>query len=280
LPVSRLSMNTVRVPPVCCRNVIIRYVGMVLRFRQLSFDTTHYPPGTTVSSHVTMFAPDPYVICEMTPVTQLDERSLVRWLMLVSDVRSMMFEALGRSSGAFYQPEVVEPFYAPGEGEIDLVICERGAPHEALVIEAKRVKVEIVNAERDEVHKIREVAKGVHQANTLYRRFGFFQHYLAVITAVDASDQTDSNIPCRGLRSDTADLFDDRKTFTRIVDFPKRDDLKPEIGIIFMEVVQPSRIAIDRRATFRVCVQHPANARQQADSVTRNVALLGVSRHQ
>jgi hypothetical protein len=184
---------------------------------------------------------------------------------------------LGRSADAFYRPEVVEPFHASGEGEMDLVVCERQAPHQAAVIEAKRVKVEVINSERDEVHKIGDIAKGVHQANTLYKRFGFFQHYLAVITAVDASEQSDSNIPCRGLRSETADLYDDRRTFTRIVDFPKRDDLKPEIGIIFIEVVQPSRMSLDRRATFRICVQHPATPRPQADSVTKNMIVLAGS---
>jgi hypothetical protein len=64
------------------------------------------------------------------------------------------------------------------------------------------------------------IAKGVHQANTLYSRFGFFQHYLAVITAMGASDQYDSNIPCRGLRSHTIDPFEEPRTFTLIVDFP------------------------------------------------------------
>jgi hypothetical protein len=208
------------------------------------------------------------------PVTDLDERSLIRWLMLFSPVRSIIFEELGRSAAAFFRPEVVGPFYCSGEGEMDLLVCERMAPHEALVVEAKRVKVEIVNAERDEVHKIKDVAKGVHQANTLYERFAFFQHYLAVITAVGASEQDDATIVCRGLRSDTTDLYEERKTFTRIVDFPRRDSLKPEIGIIFMELVQPSRIAFDRRANFRICVQHRAKAREQPGSVTNRVASL------
>jgi hypothetical protein len=249
-------------------------MGLVLTFRQMSFDTMHVPSGAQVPACTPMFDASRYYVSGATPVTALDERSLMRWLMLFSPVRSIIFEELGRSAASFFRPELVEPFYCSGEGEMDLLVCERMAPHEALVVEAKRVKVEIVNTERDEVHKIMDIAKGVHQANTLYERFAFFQHYLAVITAVGASDQDDTNVPCRGLRSHTTDLYEERKTFTRIVDFPKRDNLKREIGIVFMEVVQPSRIAFDRRATFRICVQRPAKAREQAASVTNRVQSL------
>jgi hypothetical protein len=252
----------------------VRGMGLILTFRQISFDTLQFPPGARIPAPTPMFDVNSHLVSGATPVTDLDERSLVRWLMLFAPVRSIIFEELGRSPTAFFRPEVVEPFYCPGEGEIDLIACERLAPHQALVIEAKRVKVEIVNAERDEVHKIKDIARGVQQANTVYDRFGFFQHYLAVITAVDASDQDDTNIPCRGLRSDTADLYEEGKTFTRIVDFPKRDNLKPGIGIIFMEVVQPSRIAFERRATFRICVQQEPKAREQASSVTNRIATL------
>jgi hypothetical protein len=41
-----------------------------------------------------------------------------------------------------------------------------------------------------------------------------------------------------------------------------------------MEVVQPSRIIFERRANFKICMQHPAKAREQASSVTNRVAAL------
>jgi len=63
-------------------------------------------------------------------------------------------------------------------------------------------------------------------------------------------------------------------TFRRIVEFPGRDNLKPEVGIVFVEVVQPSGISIDERVTFRVCVHQPAKPRQQTTAETNRVAML------
>ena len=247
---------------------------IILTFRQLSFDTVHFPAGSRIPAKTEMFQTDPYLIGGSHQVMDMDERSLVQWLMSFVPVRSLIFEELGRRPMSFYRPEVVQPFYSCGEGEMDLLVCEPQAPHEALIMEAKRVKVEIVNPERDIVHKIKDIAAGVRKANLRYEQFAFFQHYLAVITVVDASGQHESNIPCRGLRSDTNDLYSDRKTFTRIVDFPRRDTLRPEIGIVFMEIVQPSRLAFDLRANFRICVQHRAQPREQGRNVTNRVAEL------
>jgi hypothetical protein len=36
----------------------------------------------------------------------------------------MLFEELGRNGAAFYRPEVIQPFYRPGQGDIDLVMCD------------------------------------------------------------------------------------------------------------------------------------------------------------
>ena len=247
---------------------------MVLRYRQLSFDTAHFAAGSPVPASFSLFDANADCANGVTAIGAFDEKTLIRWLAGFGPTRGLILEQLSRSPSALIWPEVVQPFYCPGEGDIDLVICERSAPNQSVAIEAKRVKVEIIGPEEDKLHKIRDIGKGVEQANRLHRKFGFFQHYLAVVTAVEAIEQTDTNIPCRGLRSYSTDLFDDRKTHTRIVDFPGRNKLNPEIGIIFMEVVQPSRIGINARATFRICVHRPAQRRDQSQDVTNRLAAL------
>src|ERR1035438_158650 len=157
---------------------------MVLTFRQLSFDTVHFPAGSCIPAKTEMFNANPYLVGGSHAVLEMDEWSLVHWLMSFAPVRSVILEELGRGPGAFHRTEVVQPFYAGGEGEMDLLVCERRAPHEALIMEAKRVKVEIVDSERDVVHKIKDIATGVRQANARYDPFGFFQHYLAVVRAI------------------------------------------------------------------------------------------------
>lgn len=155
-----------------------------------------------------------------------------------------------------------------------LILCRRYAPHEAVALECKRVKIAVVNPQNHQLNKLEDTRKGVGQANRLYDKFGFFQTYLAILTAVEASHQDDTNIPCRGIDASATPDYGQSKTFKRIVEFPGRDDLKPDIGIISIEAVQPSGISMDERVTIRVCVHHPAQRRIQADSVTNQIGIV------
>ena len=161
----------------------------------------------------------------------------------------------------------------PGEGDLDLILCPRLSPHLALALECKRVKVESVNAGQDKINKLQDVEGGVHQANKLYKGpFAFYQTYLCIITEVEASAQ-DENIPNRRIRSYTTPVRGDTKrtTFRQIVEFPGRDDLHNEIGMFFIELVQPSRLSIEKRASVAVCVYRNAEKRDQLASVTNRV---------
>jgi hypothetical protein len=154
------------------------------------------------------------------------------------------------------------------------LICPRLSPNRAVALECKRVKVEIVNEGQDRINKLQDVARGVWQANKLYDgRFAFFETYLAVITEVGASGQEGENIPLRGLRSHSTPESGDIKTttFRQVVEFPGRDDLDQDVGIVLIEIAQPSRLSIDRQATVRVCVHRRAEKRDQPDAVTNRI---------
>ena len=173
----------------------------------------------------------------------------------------------------------MSPFYEPGKGDIDLILCPPLLPSEALVLECKCIKVESVNADQDKMNKLQRVGGGVCQAKRLYDLHAFFETYLAIITLVDASsqDQDVSNILFRGVRSDTTPQDGDTKTttFKQIVEFPGRSELYSghydHIGIIHIEVVQPSRLSIDKQATVAVCVFRRAKPREQHNNVTHHI---------
>ena len=251
-------------------------VSEILTYRQISFDT-----ATTHSkvSPITLFDASYSCIDGSTRVTEFDEKSMIRWLMLCPASRALMRDELRLPSDAYFGSAIVRPFYAPGEGDIDLIVCPRLSPHRAVAVECKRVKVEIVNSGQDRVNKLQDVAGGVRQANKLYKgRFGFFETYLAVIAEVGASEQEGENIPLRGLRSHSTPERGDTKTttFRQLVEFPGRDELDEEIGIVFIEIAQPSRLSIDRQATVRVCIYRRAKKRDQCDVVTNRILeLLG-----
>lgn len=246
----------------------------ILTYRQISFDTAHIAPGQPVQARFFEAVPYPY-IDGSTRVTEFDEKPIVRWLMLCPPAREIILDTLGLPVTAFYRPEVVRPFYAPGEGDLDLVLCPQLYPCEGFALECKRVKVESLNAGHDKINKLQDVAGGVRQANKLYDGpYAFFQTYLAIITEVEASSgQADWNIPNRGVRSHTTPQRGDtrRTTFRQIVEFPGRADLHEDIGILFIEIVQPSRVSIDKQATVRVCAYRRAAPRDQRDGVTNRI---------
>jgi len=244
----------------------------ILTYRQISFDTAHIAPGQQLKA--TFFDASPYQILDGSArITDFDEKPMVRWLMLAPSARAIIFDELGLPPNAFYRPEVVRPFYALGAGDIDLLLCPPLSPHLAIALECKRVKVESINAGQDRINKLQGVAGGVRQVNKLYNGpFGFFQTYLAIITEAEASAQGDINIPNRGVRSHTTPhRGDSRTTFRQIVEFPGRDELDGDVGILFVEIAQPSRVSIDRQATVRVCVYRRAARRDQLDAVTNRV---------
>jgi len=248
-------------------------MGEVLTYRQISFDTAHIAPGQAVKA--TFFEATRYPSVDgSTRVTEFDEKPLIRWLMLCPQAREILFEELGLPGAVFYRPEVVQAFYAPGEGDLDLILCPALIPSLGYALECKRVKVETVNAGQDRINKLQNVAYGVCQANRLYDGpFAFHQTYLAILTEVTGSGQDEINIPNRGVRSHTSPHRGDtgRTTFRQIVEFPGRDALHKDVGILLIEIVQPSRISIDRQATVRVCVYRRAEPREQRESVTNRI---------
>jgi hypothetical protein len=245
----------------------------ILTYRQITFDTAHIAPGHQLKA--TFFDASPYSILDGSArITDFDEKPIVRWLMLAPSARAIIFDELALPPNASYRPEVVQPFYAPGTGDIDLLLCPPRSPHLAIALECKRVKVESINAGQDRINKLQGVAGGVRQANKLYNGpFAFFQTYLAIITEAEASAQDDVNIPNRGVRSHTTPHRGDTRTttFRQIVEFPGRDELDGDVGILFIEIAQPSRLSIDRQATVRVCVYRRAARRDQLDAVTNRV---------
>ena len=241
---------------------------MILTFRQITFQAVHLGPAV-----IELFTDDGLTTGQ--GVSARNEQALVNWLTRYEPGRLLLFEQLQRSPAAFYRTEVQEPFYGPQEGDIDLLVCNREAPHQTAVLECKRVKVQVIDEGNDQLNKLDEVGGGVRQAKKLSEKFGFFQTYLAVITAVDAANRKQMNIPCRGVSSESISNWDSSTTtFRRIVEFPRREELPAEVGIIFIEIVQPSGKALEEQGTIRICVHQVAAPRTQRVSDTNKIEAL------
>src|ERR1700722_15041370 len=152
----------------------------IVVFRQITFDTAYIPPGGLRST--TLFEAIPRTHEASTYLTELDEKTIVRWLLLAPPARQILLEELGLPMHSFCCPEVVEPFYAPGERDLDILLCPPLSPHAGFAIECKRVKVESINAGEDRINKLQETLGGAVQANKLYTGpYAFHKTYFAII---------------------------------------------------------------------------------------------------
>jgi len=231
---------------------------------------------STVRERVTLPAHSQVQLFQEIPtaaqrVTTSPEAALVAWLVRDRDGKRLLCEALKRDSPLF-RPLVTTPFLKPGDkpGDIDLFVCEQDHPDQAAVIEWKRVKVTTLDARTNAVNKLDNLADGVRQANQLLPH-GFFQTYLGIIIAVDAASQRHYNVPNRGVAPNTTH-YGNAPTFGRLFDFPDRDRLHRHIGIIFLELVQPTSRSIDDLVNISICVHYPATPQRQRNEVTNRVA--------
>jgi hypothetical protein len=167
-------------------------MAMVLTFHQTSIDTNHVK--RIDRSWRAPFFDARHYLDSSTRVTDLSEQQIVRWILLCEPARRLLFNQLGFPASAFYEPEVIEPFFDRGKGDLDLVLCTPHRPQETTAVELKRVKVTVLDTENDQLNKLHDTREGVGQANRLYNKFGFFQSYLGIVSAIDASRQSHERI--------------------------------------------------------------------------------------
>lgn len=237
-------------------------MSMLLEFKVIAFDTQRLPREIPAGSLYPFFK-------DVSPsnassVTSVEEKEIIRWLFEQSPARNLIFSELQTEQDSFFKLEVTSPIISDPRkkpGDIDVLICGKQKPHQTIAIECKRVKVTTVDRDNDKVNKINGVGDGVRQANAL-REFGFHRTYFAILIEVEGKNRTDYNVLSRG-SSDS--------TFTRVYDFPHRDKLHEDIGVIFIEITQPTGKHIDEMAVVGICIDKEANRLDQPTCLTNRI---------
>lgn len=160
------------------------------------------------------------------------------------------------------KPLIDDPNKKPGD--IDLALCCRDEPFQAIAVQAKAVKVTAISWEEDKVNRLPDLKDAVAQANRT-RELGFYQTYLVVLILSDARERRHHNIPARKATEGS---------FQRIWEFPGRENLHESIGLAFVEVVQPTERGIDFMATVAAAIAREPKSQEQRPSLTDKVRLL------
>ena len=186
------------------------------------------------------------------------EKRLVRWLFNFNISRQLILPALDLATNTPAQFEITHPF---SEREFDVLVCNPIKPQYAVAIECKRVKIKAESFEHNDVTKLEGVGKGVKQANELLK-VGFYRTFLAVIIVVDGRGRTDYGMHTRGVTT---------QQFEKIYDFPRRDSLHNDVGVLFIEVIQTTDAPLSKTGCVAVGLDKKAIQQDQSASITNKV---------
>jgi hypothetical protein len=226
-----------------------------VELRCVAFDTQTLRAGVTRLEFFQAEAPG-----HVDLATDLKEPELVKWLMADFGVRALILEALSLSAAAESYTEVRSPFIADPNrkpGDIDLLACEVSRPDQAVVVECKRVKVRAAGGS-ERINRLEALSGADAQARELYR-LGFSRTYLCVIAVVDGRGNDDQNFLFRGT-SDT--------NYKRIIEFAWGVTLPEEVGLLYVEIVQPVQRAIAEAGMVCAAVPKAAKPRVQPEHLT------------
>lgn len=205
---------------------------------------------------------------EAESVATVHESALVRWIFTESPARDyMVFPHFNAGPQGQIRFEVSGPILALQEGppgDIDVLLVPRGGPETSVAIEAKRVLVPATAFDTLMPNKLSELKKGARQANGLADR-GFHQVYLMVMLATDGRTQTHSNFTGRGPTRHLIRILDDALAGL---------DLRPQVGVVCVELTQPLDKDFRLAAAFGVRPVRPATRQIQPAALTQAISSL------
>lgn len=177
--------------------------------------------------------------------------------------RDLILSELGADANSFIkcgvtQPVIAEPSKKPGD--IDLLICDGGRPHETIAIQCKRVKIRA----NQRMNKLGNITDAVLQVNR-QREMGFHRNYLAILVITDGRSRTENNVVFRGPTIES---------FSRIYDFTRNQPLHNDVGLIFIEITQPTGKSFRRMYDIGVCIDKEARPLTQSATLTNRIREL------
>jgi len=238
-----------------------------LEFKVTAVDTLAFSKGETLRAGESRSLYGNYEGLNEDDVTAERESDILKWLM-ASSFRDLLLSELEVGGDAFIAHDVVRPIIENSQGkpgDIDLLICDGGRASQAIAIQCKRVKVTALNQDHDNLNKLSDISGGVKQANFQRNNLGFHRNYLLVLIEAYGKKRSASNALFRG---------PNRQTFKEIYEFPMRESLHDDVGVIFVEISQPTGKSFRNMVVVGVCIDKEAAHLEQTTSLTNRIGEL------
>lgn len=248
---------------------VLRFTNLmrtVLAFRTISVDTLLFPAGTVLSEGDKFRAYNPSHPQEEELITEKKKREedVIKWLMN-SPAKNLLLDELSVDEDSFIAWSVTRPIIENTQekpGDIDILICEAQSPEHAIAFQCKPVSVVAFDQDEDDVNKIPDIKEAVLQANKQRDKLGFYKNYLVIIIKAYGRKRTGSNVLFRGPTPET---------LKRIYEFPQRESLHDDVGIVFIEIVQPTGKSFNKMVQVGVCLDKEAAVLNQTANLTNRV---------
>jgi hypothetical protein len=204
-------------------------------------------------------------------VRNLTERQALEWLfkdaLFASDFTQAFFPG---TPLVRYHFSLVRPFTQPDNkpGDIDLMLVALDLPHQAVALEAKRIKIETCPDGSVHINRAQEIGYGIQQANSC-RNIGFHRTYLLLLLLDDGRAKSSQNA---FLRHATGREID------QILSLPWSEALNPDVGVVYVRSCQAIDKTIDEASSIQYCIDKHAARQQQTDEMINKVRHLQRSR--
>lgn len=239
---------------------VSNFMTKLLAFKTIAFDTNTLAADVPILTHE--YFKDQYAV-DGDNVTKEVEEAIIKW-MLGSPAKELFLSELRVGHNSFIDYNVKQPIIENPQkkpGDIDLLICPGHKPTLAIAFQCKRVVVKSLGHD-DVIRKLPKVVDLVTQANEQRKQLGFHRNYLAILIMADGSKKLNDNILFRGCN---------QETFQKIYEFPDRERIHNDVGIVFIEISQPTGKNFKEMAVVGICIEREASPLDQSTNLTNRI---------
>ncbi len=230
---------------------------MHIQWRYVLYDSIELSKGPIKAANYPLFVDKEQK--DVNLLIDMSESQTINWLMKNLGVRNLLLHALTSNENANYKTEVKNTFSSK-PGDFDIIFWCDSWYEKIVLCEVKRIKVRIDSKDYEIYNKFQGIIYGIKQACSA-SKIGFFRAYFIVITQIDSKEKKSTNI------FKTAKEGLHTKIYQIIID----NHLEPTVGIIFIDIVQPTYEDIDRRANIGLAVLKEAEPMKQKISITNKI---------
>jgi hypothetical protein len=200
-------------------------------------------------------------------VTNEPEVQIVTWILADERRRGLFFSKMTMASGLWEDSIPDREFSGsscPKGGDIDFVMLEGNSPKHAICIEFKRVKVRIDSDGKERINHLPGLDELVKQGN-LRQSHGFYKSFICGVAVIDSHEYRTPNVFTRGMQS---------TEIQRFYGLAGISGLHNDVGVLLIEISQPTGKHIDEMSGFGVCVVKQAGVLEQSPRLTEDLTRL------